>query len=252
LAFEWWALGPALAGALAASWVMMSGVESTSLAGLGLVPGVRAVTDFIRGFGLGAVLIGSVVVVMASAGWIGWRTGVWNAQEFTRAVLATTLLFTLAAFLEELVFRGYPFQVLAQALGPRAAVLLTAAAFAALHGANPGIGGLGFANTALAGILLGIMYWRTYSLWVVTGAHLGWNWLMSFAADLPVSGLEIDTPSYDAWIAGPDILTGGDYGPEGGLLLSLATVLGIAWVARASWLSRDAAVLELRPLPERT
>jgi len=51
---------------------------------------------------------------------------------------------------------------------------------------------------------------------------------------------------------GPSILTGGDYGPEAGLLLTLATLGGIAWTARSPLLTRDPEVLALGPMIETT
>ncbi|MHC4788366.1 MAG: lysostaphin resistance A-like protein [Planctomycetota bacterium] len=248
---EWWTLLPAVAAAIAASWVMMSTVESSSLAALGLRIRVPAALDFVRGIGVGTIVVSLAVVALAAAGWVRWLPDTGSVWMLTRDGLVFACLFGVAAFWEELVFRGYPIQVLAEGLGSRPAVLLTAATFAALHGANPGIGWIGFTNTALAGILLGIMYLRTYSLALVTGTHLGWNWTMSFAADLPVSGLDWDTPAWDASIAGPVILTGGSYGPEGGLLLSAITILGIVWALRARWLTPDPEVVALGPLPER-
>lgn len=249
---EWWGLVPALAGLLAASWVMMSRVESSSLAALGMRAGRRAGADLLRGTGLGVLLIAIVVAAMAAGGWLHWSEAAGDAGQWTRAAVGFAAFFGLAAFWEELAFRGYPFQVLAEALGPVRAVLLTAAAFAGLHGMNPGIGWLALGNTALAGILLGVLYWRTYSLALVTGTHLGWNWAMSFAADLPVSGLALETPGYDASVGGPLMLTGGSYGPEGGLLLSVVSAAGIAWALKTRRLQRDPGVLSLRPLPERS
>lgn len=249
---QWWGLGPLLGGLVLASWVMMSKVESSSLAALGLRPGRRAARQLLAGTGLGLLLVAIVVAAMLAGGWLYWTDASGDAGQWTRAAVGLIAFFGVAAFSEELAFRGYPFQVLAERLGPSAAVLLTAAAFSALHGWNPRVGWLALLNTALAGILLGMLYWRTYSLALVTGTHLGWNWAMGFAADLPVSGLELATPAYDANVSGPLLLTGGSYGPEGGLLLSAVTCAGVAWAAKTRWLTRDPDILAQRPLPERS
>ncbi len=170
-------------------------------------------------------------------------------RAWAGAVARTALILGLAAFLEEILFRGYALQVVAEALGPASAIGVSAVGFGLAHSANPGVGRLAVLNTALAGILLGIMYWRTFSIRLVTGAHLGWNSVMSVAADLPVSGLVFGSPCFRADVAGPEIWTGGSYGPEGGLALTLVTLVGIAWAARTPRLRRAPSVLALHPLP---
>jgi membrane protease YdiL (CAAX protease family) len=241
-------LAVSLPAALIASWVMMSIVESRSLAALGLVP-ARFVPDTLLGLGIGALLIGSVLALLAATGSLAWMTDSAARQGGATGFARLSLILGLAAFLEEMLFRGYPFQVLAEAAGPIGAIGLTSAGFAAAHLPNPGVGALALTNTALAGILLGIVYWRTFSIWLVTGLHLAWNAVMSLAADLPVSGLEFGAHGFRARVTGPEIWTGGDYGPEGGLALTLVTLVAIAWSVSSRRLDRAPAVLALHPLP---
>jgi membrane protease YdiL (CAAX protease family) len=235
---------------LLASWVMMSVVESRSLAALGLVS-VRFVPDSLLGLGIGALLIGSVLALLALTGSLEWTMEVGARSWGLRGIGRISLILGLAAFFEEVLFRGYPFQVLAEVAGPVAAVGLTSAVFGAAHLPNPGVGALAVANTILAGILLGIVYWRTFSIWLVTGVHFAWNGVMSLAADLPVSGLELGSPGFQTHVMGPEIWTGGEYGPEGGLALTLVTLAAIAWSARSHRLNRAPAVLALHPLPRK-
>ncbi|MBT8463012.1 MAG: CPBP family intramembrane metalloprotease, partial [Gemmatimonadetes bacterium] len=227
-----WGAGAACVAALLASWVMMSAVESRPPASLGLVVSSRALRDGARGFVLGFVLVAGVLAVMAGAGWLRVSSPASGASAAVAPTLYVTVLLLLAAWFEEIAVRGYAFQVLAQARGPTVAVVATSFVFAALHGANPGVGWTAFGNTLLAGILLGILYWRTLSLWWVTGAHFAWNWTMGVAIGLPVSGLDVGGILVEGTTVGPILWTGGDYGPEGGLLLTVATVLGIIWTVR--------------------
>ena len=237
-----------LPAALVASWVMMSAVESRSLAALGLVP-ADFVVDSTRGLATGCLLLAGALGVLAITGALRWEFVPVAPAELLGVISETALILGLAAFLEELLFRGYALQVVAEALGPVAGVGLSAISFGVAHAANPGVGRLALLNTALAGILLGIMYWRTFSIWLVTGVHLGWNGTMSLAADLPVSGLVLGSPGIRATVTGPDIWTGGSYGPEGGLALTLVTLAGIAWAVRTPRMRRAPSVLALHPLP---
>jgi hypothetical protein len=234
--------------AVLATWVMMSGVESRSPVALGLAVSRRSAVDLARGLGIGLALIGSVVGAMFVAGWVTVAANGSPIPTSLGSLLYVTLLLLVAAFFEELAVRGYPLQVLARATGPGVAVGATSIIFAALHGANPGVGRTAIVNTLLAGILLGILYWRTLSLWLVTGAHFAWNWTMGVGAGLPVSGLDVGSPLVRIHVEGPRLWTGGAYGPEASLLLSAVTLLGIGWAARSRRLSRDPAVLARGPL----
>jgi membrane protease YdiL (CAAX protease family) len=231
---------------------MMSGVESRPPAAVGLAASPRSGRDLARGFVFGTVLIALLCVLMLAAGWVDLPERDASGMQAFSSVLHVTVLLSLAALFEELAVRGYAFQVLARAHGSVFAIGFTSVVFAALHGANPGVGWTAIGNTLLAGILLGILYWRTLSLWWVTGAHLAWNWAMGVVAGLPVSGLDVGGSLVGFTVVGPGVWTGGEYGPEAGLLLTLVTLAGIAWAVRSPRLSRDPAVLAMGPLVDPT
>jgi hypothetical protein len=86
-------------------------------------------------------------------------------------------------------------------------------------------------NTILAGVFLCRAYLKTRSLWLPYGIHLGWNAGLSVVLGYPVSGL--DMPSILDTSTGFDIILGGGYGPEGGILgtvLFLAATILIGWL----------------------
>jgi hypothetical protein len=90
---------------------------------------------------------------------------------------------------------------------------------------------------------------QTRSLWFATAVHLGWNWTMATLFDLPVSGLRlVDTPLYDASVHGPLWLTGGGFGPEGGLVATGGFVLMMLAVWRVPGLAEPDELRRLRPL----
>jgi len=151
---------------------------------------------------------------------------------------ATFLVLAVAALSEELVFRGYPFQVFLKSLGPWGAMLLISLIFGLLHAPNPGATLLSILNTILAGIFLCRAYLKTRSLWLPYGIHVGWNAGLALVLGYPVSG--IDTPSIlKTSISGPDWILGGGYGPEGGVLgtvifLAATIVIGRLPIGRVS------------------
>ncbi len=245
----WWGVPPFLAAGLLASWIVMRRVESLRLAALGLPGGAEAVGSFAWGAAVGGAIIAGVILVQLAAGWLSWAPTTETASPLAAAGVLAAVLFG-AALAEEVLVRGYPLQVLAERFGGTLAISVTAVVFSALHLANPNAAALPLINIGLAGILLGVAYWRTYSLWFATGVHFGWNWAMALS-DLSVSGLQLGMPGYEPRLAGPELWTGGEFGPEGGLLVTLASLAAITWLWRTRRLSRSLLVRSLRPLPDR-
>lgn len=261
-----------VAALLLASWLLMERVEGRPMAALGLPLDELTASECLRGFGFGVLLMGTVVAILAASGFVRWipdPDGPLAPGPLAASLGGLTLFYLVAGFAEELLLRGYPLQALAEKAGGAVAITATAVVFAALHAFNPGIrpessgfGGtqvLALVNIGLAGGVLGLAYWRTFSLWFATGVHAGWNWLMGFAADLPVSGIEpgvpgyafFDTPGWDAAVSGPALWTGGAVGPEGGLAVTVVSLAALAWLATTDRLSRSLRVRALAPLPER-
>ena len=138
-----------------------------------------------------------------------------------------TILLVFGAAGEEMLFRGYGFQVLLRAFGPWTTILPVAAVFAALHGRNPGVTPLALANTAGFGILFGYAFLRSHDLWLPIGLHFGWNFTLPLFG-VNVSGFTMRLTNYSIqWRAGM-LWSGGDYGPEASVLTSIALVaLGV-------------------------
>ncbi|MEO8337413.1 MAG: CPBP family intramembrane glutamate endopeptidase, partial [bacterium] len=67
------------------------------------------------------------------------------------------------------------------------------------------------------------------SLWAAWMAHLAWNWIMAVALHASVSGIDFQSPSYKAVMSGPTWLSGGAWGPEGGLVAALSLMGGMTY-----------------------
>lgn len=138
--------------------------------------------------------------------------------------LRLLLLLGPAALWEELVFRGYLYAVAEEAAGRWVARLSSSVAFGAVHLMNPGANVRTTVVVMMAGLCLCLVRERTGSLPAAWSAHLAWNWVMAAVLHVPVSGLPFATPGYRAALSGSEWITGGDWGPEGGLVAML--VLG--------------------------
>ena len=239
------------ASAVAAGAVLMRYVERRPVGALGLAWTGATWRELGIGLAIGLVAITFATAVLLIAGRVRYGAQPGAASDWLLAVTATFGALAVPAFAEEVLFRGYPFQLVAQRAGAPMAVVVGSVAFAWAHGGNPNVGGLALANIFLAGVLLSLAYLRTRSLWFATALHLGWNWGMASLFDLPVSGLEFfDTPVYEPAVGGPDWLTGGAFGPEGGLIGTAAFGLAVFAVLRWPRLAPAPELRAMRPLAD--
>jgi CAAX protease family protein len=221
-------------------------IDRRPLGDLGLRLSRPFLQDAAAGFVLGAVLMAFVFLLERSLGWVRitgfFRNG--SGLPFAVALLGPLVLFLAAGLSEELVTRGYLLRNLSESLrigpvGPGAALvmgcLLSSAVFGLTHVQNPNATFVSTFNITLAGILLSFGYMLTGRLGLSVGLHAAWNFFQGCAFGFPVSGMTIVRTSAIATSdAGPEVWTGGAFGPEGGLVGVLAILLGIlligAWV----------------------
>jgi len=167
-----------------------------------------------------------------------------NVVWFTPIYISVVLLF--GAFGEEILFRGYAFQILLPAIGPWATIVPIGLLFALAHNNNPGATQLAIANTVGWGLLLGFAVVRSGDLWLATGLHYGWNVALPLYG-VSVSGLTMKVTDYKLVWSIADLWSGGAYGPEGGLICTAVLVILAVFLLRAP-IGRQQLLLRA-PLP---
>ncbi|MGD8998444.1 MAG: CPBP family intramembrane metalloprotease [Anaerolineae bacterium] len=207
--------------------------------------------DFGFGLGLGTSLMLVIFLVELAAGWVnvnGTLVTTGPDASFLPAILVPLVTFLAVGLYEELWFRGYQLRNLAEGLtgdlvSPQAAIviatLLTSAVFGAVHALNPNASTRSTLNIALAGIKLATGYLLTGELAIPIGLHIAWNFTQGNVFGFPVSGTGVRAATFiGIEQGGPDLWTGGAFGPEAGLLGLGAMVLGVLltvlWVRRRS------------------
>jgi membrane protease YdiL (CAAX protease family) len=202
-------------GILAATWVMLSWVDHRGWDYVGLDRNAARPRILATGSLLGLLPIAVPSLALLAAGQldaVATEPGSW----WHAATISLANLFP-AAFAEELLMRGYLFAVLREAIGWKWTIISTSIIFGLIHIWNPGADPQSIALVTMAGFFLAAVYLATKSLWAATMAHFAWNWFMAAMLHTPVSGLPVSTPDYKVVDAGPDWLTGGTWGPEGGI-----------------------------------
>ena len=228
-----------LLGFAFATWFVGFRMLRLSRSQLRLAPPRSGLRGFGAGLALGAgaaalALLGAVLLANSH-----WSRDTGGLGDYLVQVLKTFLVLAPAALSEEVMFRGLPLVVIAAALGRGSALVLVAGlVFALFHSLNPGITPLGLGNIALAGIFLGVAFYAPGGLWTAFGAHLGWNATLA-ALDAPVSGLPFDIPLLDYRAGEPIWLSGGRFGPEGGLMATVAITAALLVTLR--WTRKESA-----------
>ena len=187
---------------------------------------------FGTGLGIGALAAALAMALGLVAARAAWSGDDGSLLDWAGNAIATTGALALPALSEELWFRGVPLVLFAAVMGRRPAVLLTSVIFGLFHAGNPEVTALALANITLAGVFLAMAFYAPGGIWTAWGAHLGWN--VSLAAlGAPVSGLPFpDAPFLDYHPGGPVWLSGGGFGPEGGLLASVTLIAATAAILR--------------------
>lgn len=230
-----------LVGLAAITWF----VDRRHLRDMGLVVdrqwGLDLVAGFAIGFGMVVVAVGGLLAAGAASVGTAYAPEapdfVFGTDSTALGVFSGLLFFGAFATLEEVLVRGYLLVNIAEGIRrfsstDRRAVLgaigATAALFGLLHAANPGGTALSLLNIAVAGVFFGVAYAATDRLAFPIGAHVAWNFALGSVFGLPVSGLQTDASLLAVEVEGSTLLTGGEFGPEGGIVMLVGLVAGIA------------------------
>jgi membrane protease YdiL (CAAX protease family) len=223
-----------LAGLLLAgfSWLLAvsNHVEEHRFAAQGLPLSPGWLRQLATGCGLGFVLVVIAVVAVALFGGLTFRPTITSHNVLRVPIVLLVLI--AGSLAEELMFRGYPFQRLVEAIGAGGAILVFSVLFGLVHWMNPGATLWGLLNTVFIGIVLSVAYLRTRALWLPWGLHFAWNATLGLVFGLPVSGIRLFNLFVHTTAIGPQWLTGGTYGLEAGLPGVVVVLIGLIVVWR--------------------
>ena len=189
-----------------------------------------AVAAGARGVLIGLALFGAVMLNIASAA----RYEINGLGSVTGAVTLFGVM-TAAAVSEELLFRGILFRIIEERAGSWIALALSGLLFGLLHLANPDATLWGAIAIAIeAGGMLAAAYVATRKLWLPIGLHFGWNFAESGIFSTRISGTNTHQGLLDSTLSGPQLITGGDFGPEGSVY---SVVWGVLLTVVFMWLA---------------
>ena len=165
-------------------------------------------------------LVSSTIVALGNAT-VDVRGTVWEE------ICWWLLVFLTVAVGEEMIFRGIIFRQIDERWNTWTALIVSALLFGFIH--LPNNGATWWSSLAIAieaGLMLGAAYKWSGSLWLPIGIHWAWNFTQGNVFGASVSGNVAGGSLLEMQVNGPDIITGGDFGPEASIV---AVTLGIIY-----------------------
>jgi membrane protease YdiL (CAAX protease family) len=183
-----------------------------------------------RGFLLGGLMFAGAVAILAAFGMVTFEQDDPSMQGMAAlgGVALVLVGWLVQGGAEEVVTRGWVLPVLGARYRPWVGVAVSTLMFASMHSFNAHLSFLALVNLALFGLFAALYALREGSLWGVSAIHSVWNWVQGNFFGFEVSGnIAGGGTLLNLNGTGPDWMTGGQFGPEGGLAVTAVLLLGI-------------------------
>ena len=215
-----------LFGTLFTVWLFQKFVNRESFTSIGLeFSGYK--DDFVSGLLLG---IGLIVLGFGTL-YIFNFLSVASIQFSLIDQLFYLSLFAVVSLNEEIAIRGYILQNLSSSFNKYIALVLSSLVFMIMHIGNPNMSAVPLFNLFLAGLLLGVYCIHKNNLWFPIGAHITWNYFQGPVLGFEVSGNDVDSIFIQS-LSGSELITGGEFGFEGSIILTVLMIIGIVYLDR--------------------
>ena len=220
-------------------WGWLALIEKRPLTSIGMERS-GAGFKYVRGLGVGLLMFVASIGISAAFGFLAFESGPPQSQGLAAlgSVLFVFLGWTIQGPAEEAITRGWLLPVIGARYNPSLGVFISSAVFAAFHALNfvglslgPIFVTLALFNLFLFGVFAALYALHEGSMWGVFSIHAVWNWAQGNLFGFEVSGG--DAPGgtlLNLMETGPDVVTGGSFGPEGGLGVTIVLIIGCGLV----------------------
>lgn len=202
--------------------------EKRKLSSIGLKVNKRLIPDYLIGFIFGILMIAIVTVGICLFG--GGKILVNTSFKLNNLPVFLMIIvgWMVQGASEEIMMRGYMLQGLGIKINPTVAIVISSVFFSALHLLNNGISILSLINLSLFGAFAAFYAIREESIWGVCALHSAWNFAQGNLFGFLVSGIETGNSLFIVKLQNDNLINGGSFGPEGGIVTTLVLSLGIA------------------------
>lgn len=211
--------------------IMVYLFEKSRMRHFGFPIKIRVTREVAYGIGFGALSMILIFFLFQAAGLATLKTPL-SHPHWSPVLIWMLALMILVGAGEEMLTRGYTMTLLQRQIGNKwLSIGVSSAIFAALHLMNPHVSVLAFINLLLYAVVAAYMYIRSGSLWMPIAYHATWDYFEGNIFGFPNSGNEMSS-LYSFSHVTPNILTGGGFGPEGGLIVTALLFITLLWTLK--------------------
>ena len=209
-------------------WLWLRYIEQRAFRTIGLFP-KSILRHYSLGFLTGMVMMLCIVGFIALTGNVHVQNRRVNISVIRIFSSSFVMLFAyiIQGANEEIISRGWQFQVIGRKYSPWLGALVSSILFALLHISASGANLIAFLNLLLFSLLLVLFVLKHQSIWAACGWHSAWNWMMGSVLGLKVSGRNEVGTLFDLRITGSKLISGGKYGPEGSIVATVVLLFGV-------------------------
>ena len=188
----------------------------------------RFIPHTLLGLIIGFIYMTLVVCTISAMGCasVEWNSFVGEKQ------FSVLMMYLAVAVGEEIICRGIIFRWIDERWNTWLALLISALFFGWMHISNDNATWWSSLAIAIeAGLMIGIAYKWSGTLWVPIGLHWAWNYTQGNIFGLAVSGANVGDTILVTTVNGPDIITGGAFGPEASIIaVAFGVILTIVFL----------------------
>ena len=187
------------------------------------------VKEYLKGLGIGFALMTIIIGFEVLTGSLK-ITGTGDFSIIPLILLFTMMIgYFIQSAEEEITLRGYFLTSLGVHNKIPIAIIVSSIMFSLIHIGNEAFGFLPFLNITLIGAFLALYYIQTDNIWGVAAIHGIWNYSQGNIYGITVSGAFTSNSFLTSEaVAGHDLLNGGAFGAEGGIVATIIITIAIA------------------------
>lgn len=212
------------------TWATWKLFDKKKMKDLGLIGIKSGWLDLVKGLLFGAISMTLVFAALVSTN-SAYLVNPLSSPRFSVSALSGLAVFIFVGFGEEIFSRGYCLTVLKQTESRWIPVVVSSLIFSVMHGMNSNVTIMALLNIFLVGLLFAYMTIRSGNLWMAIGYHITWNYFQGNVFGFEVSGNVVEGV-YSTKLVAENIINGGKFGPEGGLMVTAVILLGFLYIKK--------------------
>jgi membrane protease YdiL (CAAX protease family) len=199
---------------------------------LGLPKRPTAASEWLLGAAIGWGIVVLAILPLALTGSL--HASFWISPHAFRLIFVDLAAIAAGSLAQEIIFRGYPFRCLIEAIGPIAATFGMSLLFGLARSLQNGATHTGIFLAMLTGVVFSVAWLRTHGLWLGWGMRFAWTASLGVLFGLPVSGSVDYSAVVQTTAFGPTLFTGGAYGPEASVWMLFALLVALIVLIRST------------------